>query len=73
MERPTADIAICDLLRELGAGVDVPISIYLIGQPLIIEQGYSQDELVNALFYLQAQKVIDLIDGNRLRLRQPIE
>ncbi|TWF49897.1 hypothetical protein [Neorhizobium alkalisoli] len=72
MERATADVAICNLLRDLGAKVDEPVSIYKIGEPLIIDKGYSEDELINALFYLQSQKVIDLLEGNRLRLCKPL-
>jgi hypothetical protein len=72
MERATADVAICNLLRDLGATVDEPISIYRIGEPLIIDKGYSEDELINALFYLQSQKVIDILDGNRLSLAKPL-
>jgi hypothetical protein len=56
----------------MGTEVDVPVNLYDIGEPLIISQGYSEAEIANALFYLQSQKVIHLLDGNRLKLAKPL-
>jgi hypothetical protein len=71
MDRINADTAICNVLHQIGARVDVPISLFDIGMPLV-GQGYGEEEIINALFYLQSAKVLDLIDGNRLRLRSAL-
>ncbi|EJL54859.1 hypothetical protein PMI09_02175 [Rhizobium sp. CF122] len=39
-----------------------------IGPTLVIEKSFTQDEVVNALFAMQGDKVIELLDGNRMRV-----
>jgi hypothetical protein len=50
---------------------DTPISIFEFGVPLI-GAGYSQDEIPNGLFYLQSEKKIEMVTGNRKRRLRPI-
>lgn len=59
--------AIMQQLRLKNATVDRPINLYEIG-PTLVGAGYSQEQLVNALFYLQSMRRIELVDGNRVRL-----
>ena len=60
--------ALLEQLRSLDAKPDQPISImYDIGMPMIAA-GYTQDQILNALFYLENKKTIELLPGNRLRL-----
>ncbi|AYD01720.1 hypothetical protein [Neorhizobium sp. NCHU2750] len=49
------------------SAVEKPINLYEIG-PTLVGAGYSQEQLVNALFYLQSMKRIELMDGNRVRV-----
>ncbi|AYD00939.1 hypothetical protein [Neorhizobium sp. NCHU2750] len=59
--------AIMQQLRERDVTADKPINLYEIG-PTLVGAGYSEGEIVNALFYLQSMKRIELMDGNRVRL-----
>ncbi|MGO7674853.1 hypothetical protein ACC685_33360 [Rhizobium ruizarguesonis] len=63
--------AIVALLREIEADPAKPLSLYDIGVPLV-PKGYTQDELVSALYALQAEGVISLIEGNRLQVSKPL-
>ncbi|MBZ9790549.1 hypothetical protein K9B32_10505 [Rhizobium sp. 3T7] len=45
-----------------------PVSLLEIGPTLLIEQNFTQEELVNALFAMQGDTVIELLDGNRMRV-----
>jgi len=47
--------AILEQLRLLHANPDRPISLYAIGVPLI-GAGYSQDQILNALLYLESTR-----------------
>lgn len=59
--------AIVDLLRRMKATPEVPNSLYDIGVPLV-DDGFSQNAILNGLYKLQSERIIELIDGNRLRL-----
>jgi hypothetical protein len=59
--------ALSKLLSELGAFPEIPISLYDIGIPLL-DAGFDQHDIVTVLFALHDEKVIQLIDGNRLVL-----
>lgn len=59
--------AIMQQLRQRDVTEDKSINLYEIG-PTLIAAGYSQEQLVNALFYLQSMKRIELLDGNRVRI-----
>ncbi|MBW9089724.1 hypothetical protein JNB91_18040 [Rhizobium wenxiniae] len=63
--------AVLEQLRVLDAKPDTPMSIFDIGVPLM-KAGHSQEMLVNALFYLESKKTIELLPGNRLRLITPL-
>jgi hypothetical protein len=56
-----------DLLQQLGVEPGIPISLYKIGPPMI-DQGISQDSIVNALYALKERGVIDLPGNNSLVL-----
>jgi hypothetical protein len=62
-----ARTAFFDVLRSLGAEPGKPISNYGIGPPMIM-RGFTQDEIVNVMFSLQANKAIELLPGNRLEV-----
>lgn len=63
--------AILDLLRELQVQPGTAISMYEIGVPLI-PKGFDQHELVNALYSMQTEGVIELLPANGLRLLKPL-
>lgn len=63
--------AVLEQLRALDAKPDMPIGMFDIGVPLI-NVGHTQDMLMNALFYLEAKKQIELLPGNRLRVVMPL-
>lgn len=45
-----------------------PISLLEIGPLLLKDDRYTQDEIVNALYAMDAEKVIEMLDGNRMRV-----
>ncbi|MDQ0558664.1 hypothetical protein QO004_000439 [Rhizobium mesoamericanum] len=45
-----------------------PVSLLEIGPVLVLEKNYTELEVVDALYALQEQKVIELLDGNRMRV-----
>ncbi|MDM9644446.1 hypothetical protein [Rhizobium sp. S163] len=59
--------ALLALLREMKLESGVSVSLYKIGPPLI-DQGISQDTIVNVLYALKDEGYIDLPSGNRLVL-----
>lgn len=60
--------ALLEQLRALDAKPDVPVSImYDIGMPMIAA-GHSQEMILNAIFYLEGKRQIELLPGNRLRV-----
>jgi hypothetical protein len=59
--------ALLRLLTELGAFPEIPISLYDIGAPLL-DAGFNHQDIVSVLFALHDEKIIRLIDGNRLVL-----
>ena len=67
-----ASEAILDVLRDIKATPDQPIEIYAIGIPMVMERKFTEDEVYHALMWLQSDKVIELMDGNRLRLVKAI-
>ncbi|MCV9960275.1 hypothetical protein OIU34_00030 [Pararhizobium sp. BT-229] len=67
-----ASQAIIDLLRRIEAVPEKPINMFEIGIPLIIGEGGGEDEIMNALFWLQSEGVIELLGDNRLRLVKPL-
>ena len=58
--------ALLTLLKEMALEPDMSLSLYEIGPPLI-GQGISQDSIVDALYALKDEGVINL-PGNRLEL-----
>ena len=63
--------AIIDLLRRIDANPETPISLFGIGVPPVGE-GFSQDEILNGLFRLQGERVIELVSRNCLGLVQAL-
>jgi hypothetical protein len=59
--------AIIERLREIGARAGKLVVMYEIGVPLIAA-GHDQHEIVNALYRLQKDKMIELLSSNGLRL-----
>jgi len=45
-----------------------PISLLEIGPLLLNDDRYTQDEIVNALYSMHAEKVIEMLEGNRMRV-----
>lgn len=62
-----ARAALLTLLKELGIEPGQSISLYKIGPPLI-GRGISQDSIVNALYAMKDDGIIELVEGNRLVL-----
>lgn len=58
--------AILDILVAAEARDDKPLSMFEIGIPLVGTRRFTQDEVVNSLFTMQAQGFIKLLDGNRI-------
>jgi hypothetical protein len=67
-----ASDAILAVLRDINATPDKPIVMFEIGIPLVVDQKFAQDEVLNALFWLQSEGVIELLGDNRLRLVKPL-
>lgn len=72
MERHEATkAAILDLLRDKHLQAGSAIGMYEIGVPLVAN-GFEQDELLNALFALESDGTIELLEANGLRLLKPL-
>ncbi|MBD8663110.1 hypothetical protein IFT59_07570 [Rhizobium sp. CFBP 8752] len=63
--------AIRDCLRKLDAKPGEPVNIFSIGEPLI-DAWFDQDSIVNGLYSLEAQQVIEIMNGNRISLLKAI-
>jgi hypothetical protein len=59
--------AIIEELRNVGAEVGKPVVIYEIGVPLV-RAGFDQHEIVNGLYRLERDGVIELLPSNSLKL-----
>lgn len=59
--------AMLDVLTALRAAPDNPVSLLLVGSSLI-EQGFGQEQIINRLYHMEAQKRIKLLEGNRVCL-----
>ncbi|WP_139276471.1 hypothetical protein [Pararhizobium antarcticum] len=62
--------AVLDVLRKIDATPEKPIGLYVIGIPLIVEaeEKLTEDEILSAIFWLQSEKVIELLGDNTLSL-----
>lgn len=45
-----------------------PVNLLEIGPELLKDDRFTQDEIVNALYAMQSDKVIELLEGNRMRV-----
>ncbi|EPE97190.1 hypothetical protein [Rhizobium grahamii] len=45
-----------------------PIDLLEIGPRLVIEMHFTEDEVVNALYAMQSAGLIQMLDGNRIRV-----
>ncbi|WP_157224440.1 hypothetical protein [Rhizobium mesoamericanum] len=45
-----------------------PVNLLEIGPVLVLEKNYTELEVVDALYAMQEKKVIELLDGNRMRV-----
>lgn len=63
---PDLNSTICQLLDDRAG--DQPINLLEIGPILVTDMGFSQDQIVNALFWLVSEKRIELMPHNRVRL-----
>ena len=68
-----ASEAIVNLLRQINPTPHKPISLFQLGIPLIVEaeEKFTQDEVLNGLYWLRSEKVIELPGNNTLRLMKP--
>jgi hypothetical protein len=71
MDRPEIRFALLALLHEIEVKTELPISLYEIGPPLVT-QGFTQNDILHALYALQDDRIMELIEGNRLQLRQQL-
>ncbi|WP_069058621.1 hypothetical protein [Sinorhizobium sp. RAC02] len=63
--------AMADVLSSLQAAPDNPVSLLVVGSALM-EQGFTQDQIINRLYRMEAAHEIKLLEGNRLRLIKPL-
>lgn len=59
--------AIVKTIEDLQVPVGEPISLYAIG-PTLVGMGFDELAIVDTLYGLQEAKIIELMDGNRLRV-----
>jgi hypothetical protein len=59
---------VLQMLIANGATVETPVNLLVICPPLV-DAGYTQDQIVNVLFSLEGKKMVELLEGNRARLR----
>ncbi|HEV7245671.1 MAG TPA: hypothetical protein VGN93_01625 [Shinella sp.] len=59
--------AVLKELATMGATLDKPIDLYLIG-PTLVLAGFTEQQIVNALDSLVYDKRIEYAGGNRVRL-----
>lgn len=59
--------AILDVANSKAAPGE-PVSLLDIGPFLVLEKGYTELEVADALYAMQEQKVIELLSGNRMRV-----
>lgn len=69
-----ASDALIEVLRDINATPDQPIEMYAIGIPMIVEADdkFTEDDVYHALILLQSRGIIELMEGNRLRLVKPL-
>ena len=58
--------AMADVLVSLQAAPDNPDRLLRIGSALI-EQGFTQNQIINRLYHMEAAEEIQFLEGNRLR------
>ena len=63
--------AMADVLVSLQAAPDNPVSLLRIGSALI-EQGFTQNQIINRLYHMEAAQEIKFLEGNRLRPTKPL-
>lgn len=63
--------ALLQRLRVLNAKPGVLINMFDIGVPLDAE-GFTEAEIMSALFALEAEKIVAFVPGNRLQLLKPL-
>ena len=63
--------AMADVLVSLQAAPDNPVSLLRIGSALI-EQGFTQTQIINRLYRMEAAQEIKFLEGNRLRPTKPL-
>lgn len=68
---PKASEAILEVLRNINATPAKPNVMFEVGIPLIIQQKF-KDEVLNGVYGLKSDGVIELMEGNRLRLVKPL-
>lgn len=56
--------ALLKILRTFG---DAPTGLYSVGVPMVGE-GFTEDEILNALMALRSEKVIELLPANEVRV-----
>ncbi|HEV7246768.1 MAG TPA: hypothetical protein VGN93_07230 [Shinella sp.] len=64
--QPCKDAVLAEPIA-VGATVDKPVDLYLIG-PTLVAAGYSQQQIVSALDSLAYDKRLEYVGGNRVRL-----
>ncbi len=65
MTKPDLRTAIIDLANA-QAEPGQPVNLYSIGPTLILEMGFPEGDIVNALDAMKSAGVIDLIGDNRI-------
>ncbi|MDM9626280.1 hypothetical protein QTL95_10255 [Rhizobium sp. S152] len=66
-EQRDTKAALLALLESLGVEPDTSINLYEIGPPMVAD-GFTENDVVNALYALKDEGVIDLLGNNQLLL-----
>lgn len=66
-DRSDIKAALMDILKTLEVGPGGSVNLYRIGPPMVAH-GFTENDIVNALYALKDEGVIDLTDDNRLVL-----
>jgi hypothetical protein len=66
-QQETVKVALIDLLQTLEIERAVPVNLYEIGPPMVAK-GFTENDILHALYALKDSGIIDLVEGNRLVL-----
>lgn len=63
--------SVIECLRKLGAKPGEPIGVYTVGTDLV-DAGHEPGAIVDALYTLEARRIIEILPGNQISLTKPL-